>query len=316
MSLLEDVRNELVSLEDELPNVQKAQAVTMMRFSNGLRSENNVVVVRCRFESVVVAEWLDRVIRNHFGRNCRIVNTVRQTPRGKQHMFDVFVEHANNNAASLALQSGLIDRNRQVVRGLPSMIVSGIIPQIKAIWRGAFLARGFISEPGVRGYMEVVCPTREAAVALQGAARRLGITTAEIRELQTSHRVTIRDVDSIERLLTLMGATTCAREWTGKRVDNTMQSKTSRLANFDDANMRRSAKAASEACDRVRHAFDILGEDIPDNLKAAGMLRLEHEHASLAQLGALAKPQITKDAVAGRIRRLLQLADKYERSDY
>ena len=78
--------------------------------------------------------------------------------------------------------------------------------------------------------------------------------------------------------------------------------------------MRRSAKAAAEACDKVRQAFEILGDDVPDNLKSAGQLRLDHADASLEQLGRLADPPITKDAIAGRIRRLLQLAEKTEKA--
>ena len=77
--------------------------------------------------------------------------------------------------------------------------------------------------------------------------------------------------------------------------------------------MRRSATAA-EACDKVRQAFEILGDDVPDNLKSAGQLRLDHADASLEQLGRLADPPITKDAIAGRIRRLLQLAEKTEKA--
>ena len=83
-----------------------------------------------------------------------------------------------------------------------------------------------------------------------------------------------------------------------------------RLANFDDANLRRSARAAVAASARVQRALEILGEDAPDHLLVAGRLRLEHGNASLEELGALADPPMTKDAIAGRIRRLLALADK------
>jgi DNA-binding protein WhiA len=83
-----------------------------------------------------------------------------------------------------------------------------------------------------------------------------------------------------------------------------------RLANFDDANMRRSARAAVAAGARVARALEILGEDIPDHLRIAGELRLAHKQASLEELGGLADPPMTKDAVAGRIRRLLAMADK------
>ena len=83
-----------------------------------------------------------------------------------------------------------------------------------------------------------------------------------------------------------------------------------RLANFDDANLRRSARAAVAAGARVERALEILGDDAPEHLLQAGRLRREHANASLEELGALADPPMTKDAVAGRIRRLLSMADK------
>ena len=61
---------------------------------------------------------------------------------------------------------------------------------------------------------------------------------------------------------------------------------------------------------RVKRALEILGDDIPEHLASAGALRLEHSQASLEELGQLADPPLTKDAVAGRIRRLLAMADK------
>ena len=45
-----------------------------------------------------------------------------------------------------------------------------------------------------------------------------------------------------------------------------------RLANFDDANLRRSARAAVAAAARVERALEILGESVPEHLAAAGTL--------------------------------------------
>jgi hypothetical protein len=56
--------------------------------------------------------------------------------------------------------------------------------------------------------------------------------------------------------------------------------------------------------------MEILGEEVPDHLRMAGTLRLEHKQASLEELGQLHEPVLTKDAIAGRIRRLLAMADK------
>jgi DNA-binding protein WhiA len=88
-----------------------------------------------------------------------------------------------------------------------------------------------------------------------------------------------------------------------------------RLANFDDANLRRSARAAVAAGARVERALEILGSDAPEHLTVAGRLRIEHRQASLEELGQLANPPLTKDAIAGRIRRLLAMADKRAREE-
>jgi DNA-binding protein WhiA len=60
----------------------------------------------------------------------------------------------------------------------------------------------------------------------------------------------------------------------------------------------------------VERALDILGDDVPEHLREAGRLRLTHREASLDELGHKADPPLTKDAIAGRIRRLLAMADK------
>jgi DNA-binding protein WhiA len=166
-----------------------------------------------------------------------------------------------------------------------------------------------LTEPGRSGSLEITCPGAEAALALVGAARRLGIV-AKAREVRGVDRVVVRDGDSISAILTRMGAHESLMGWEERRMRREVRGTANRLANFDDANMRRSARAAVAAGARVSRALEILGDDIPDHLLEAGKLRVAHGQASLEELGALASPPMTKDAVAGRIRRLLALADK------
>ena len=152
-------------------------------------------------------------------------------------------------------------------------------------------------------------PGPEAALALVGAARRLEIPV-KAREVRGGDRVVVRDGDAIGALLTRLGAHDSVLAWEERRLRREVRATAHRLANFDDANLRRSARAAVAAGARVERALEILGEEAPEHLRAAGRLRLEHKQASLEELGALADPPMTKDAVAGRIRRLLALADK------
>ena len=157
--------------------------------------------------------------------------------------------------------------------------------------------------------MEITCPGPEAALALVGAARRLGIA-AKAREVRGVDRVVIRDGDAISAMLARLGAHDTMLLWEERRVRREVRGTANRLANFDDANLRRSARAAVAAGARVERAFEILGADLPDHLREAGELRRAHKESSLEELGKLADPVLTKDAVAGRIRRLLATADK------
>lgn len=72
------------------------------------------------------------------------------------------------------------------------------------------------------------------------------------------------------------------------------------------ANERRHAVGAASTVAAVRAALDGL-DSAPRLLVEAGELRLTHPDASLAELGKLATPPVSKDAIAGRLRRLVQL---------
>jgi len=209
----------------------------------------------------------------------------------------------------LARQTGLVDGHGRPVRGLPPAVVSGASCDAAAAWRGAFLVHGSLTEPGRSAALEITCPGPEAALALVGAARRLGVP-AKAREVRGVDRVVIRDGDAIGALLTRIGAHQSVLAWEERRMRREVRATANRLANFDDANLRRSARAAVAAGARVARALEILGDEVPDHLAAAGRLRIEHKQASLEELGALSDPPLTKDAVAGRIRRLLAMADK------
>ena len=134
--------------------------------------------------------------------------------------------------------------------------------------------------------------------------------TAKAREVRGADRVVVRDGDAISALLTRMGAHDAVLAWEERRMRREVRATANRLANFDDANLRRSARAAVAASARVERALEILDGDAPEHLLVAGRLRLEHGQASLEELGQRAEPPMTKDAVAGRIRRLLAMADK------
>ncbi|MBV7295407.1 DNA-binding protein WhiA [Corynebacterium sp. TAE3-ERU12] len=305
MALTAEVKDELARVEVAQESAQRAEVSSLLRFAGALHLVSGRIVVEAEVGAGAVARRLHRMIQELFNVAPELIvlqpGGIRRTTR--------YVVRVVDGGDELARRTGLVDRSGRPVRGLPPHIIRGEIVDAEAAWRGAFLAHGSLTEPGRSSSLEVTCPCPEAALALVGCARRLGLT-AKSRETKTGDRVVIRDAESIGALLTRMGAQKTRLQWEEHRMRREVRNTANRLANFDDANMRRSADAAARAAARVERALEILGDDVPEHLVTAGRLRVEHTQASLEELGQLATPPMTKDAVAGRIRRLLSMADR------
>ena len=305
MAMTAAVKDELSRLTVTKPCCRKAEMAALLRFAGGLHLVAGSIVVEADLDAGSSARRLRKEIAEVYGH----ASDVHVVAPGGLRKGNRWVVRVSKDGEGLARQTGLLDNHGRPVRGLPPAVVSGGTCDAAAAWRGAFLAHGSLTEPGRSSSLEVSCPGPEAALALVGAARRLGVQ-AKAREVRGVDRVVVRDGDAIAVLLTRLGAHEALMAWEDRRMRREVRATANRLANFDDANLRRSARAAVAAGARVARALEILGEDAPDHLIGAGQLRLEHANASLEELGALADPPMTKDAVAGRIRRLLAMADK------
>jgi len=305
MAMTAMVKDELSRLPITKPCCRKAEVSATLRFAGGLHIVAGRIVVEAELDTGQSARRLRKDVAEVFGH----VSEVLVVAPGGLRRGTRYVVRVTKDGEALARQTGLIDGRGRPVRGLPPQVVSGAVCDAESAWRGAFLAHGSLTEPGRSSALEVTCPGPEAALALVGAARRLGIS-GKAREVRGVDRVVIRDGDEIAALLTRLGAHDALMAWEERRMRREVRATANRLANFDDANLRRSARAAVAAGSRVGRALEILGEDVPEHLREAGHLRLAHKQASLEELGALADPPMTKDAVAGRIRRLLAMADK------
>ncbi len=305
MALTAQVKDELARLQVDKTSCRKAEVSATLRFAGGLHIISGRIVVEAELDTGAAARRLRTAIAEVYGHASEVV----VVSGGGLRRGNRYVVRVVKDGESLARQTGLLDNRGRPVRGLPPQIVAAGAAEAEAAWRGAFLAHGSLTEPGRSSALEVTCPGPEAALALVGAARRLQIP-AKAREVRGIDRVVIRDGDAIAAMLARLGAHDTLLVWEERRVRREVRGTANRLANFDDANLRRSARAAVAAGARVERAFEILGADVPEHLREAGQLRLAHKEASLEELGRLADPVLTKDAVAGRIRRLLATADK------
>ncbi|RRD47702.1 DNA-binding protein WhiA [Tessaracoccus sp. OH4464_COT-324] len=308
MALTQRLKSELCTVDVPQESVRSAEVISMLRFGGGLHLVAGRLVVEAEFDMSAAARRLRMLLGELWDVSSELmIINASGIHRGPRYTVRVI-----KDGERLARMTGLVDQKRRPVRGMPPKVVGGSVADATAVWRGAFLARGSLTEPGRSMSLEVTCPSAESALALVGAARRQGLT-ARSREARGVIRVVMRDAEEIGDLLTRLGAQETRLLWEERRVRREVRAAANRLANFDDANLRRSVRAAVAASARVDRALEILGDDVPEHLRVAGQLRTQNRQASLEELGKMHDPPLTKDAVAGRIRRLLSMADKRAR---
>ena len=165
------VKDELTRLTVSKPCCRKAEVSALLRFAGGLHVVAGRIVVEVELDAAQSARRLRKDISEIYGHESDLaVISSSGLRKGSRYVVRVV-----NDGEALARQTGLVDSNSRPIRGLPPQVVNGSICDAEAAWRGAFIAHGSLTEPGRSSSLEITCPGPEAALALVGAARRLGI---------------------------------------------------------------------------------------------------------------------------------------------
>src|ERR1700737_3914962 len=232
-----EVKDELSRSVIKSVSARRAEVTSLLRFAGGLHIVAGRVVVEAEVDLGSIARRLRKDIFDLDGYSAvghvLSASGIRKNTR--------YVLRVATDGEALARQTGLLDMRGRPVRGRPAQVVGGSIADAEAAWRGAFLAHGSLTEPGRSSALEVSCPGPEAALALVGAARGVG-GSAKAREVRGADRVVVRDGEAIGALLTRMGAQDTRLTWEERRMRREVRATANRLANFDDANLRRAAR--------------------------------------------------------------------------
>jgi cell division protein WhiA len=300
MMLTPSAKDELAGTVVHLASARKAEVTALLQFAGGLRIVKGRAVIDAEVDREPIATRVCKDLKDLYGCTAEIRALPSIATRSR------YVVHVAHEAEDVARLTGLIDRRGRPVRGMPPQIVAGSTADAEAVWRGAFLARGSLALAGRARGLEVECPGVEAASALAGAARRFGVHI-RARQLRGAERITVRDADTIDTLLNRIGAQQTRAAWQSHQRTGTTPTVDAALV---DSNQRRAQQSAMVTAIRAQRALEILGGAAPAHFVAIARLRIQHPDLSLDELGRLAEPPMTKNAVAGRLRRLMGMADR------
>ena len=173
---------------------------------------------------------------------------------------------------------------------------------------------GGIGDP-MKGYhLELVTSHYHVGRELPALLREAGFEPKEA-ERKGSRVVYFKQSDHIEDFLTYLGAPVSAMAVMNAKLERDLQGRVNRQVNCDSANLDKTVAAAREqlaAIGRLEESGRL--DFLPDKLREAARLRVEHPELNLGQLGALCEPGVSKSAFNHRMRKLMELAESAEPS--
>jgi DNA-binding protein WhiA len=171
--------------------------------------------------------------------------------------------------------------------------------------RGALLGGGSISGP-LAPHLELRASSREGAELLAALA---GAESVELRVVERPNRAIAyaKSGETIADLLALAGAGSAALRIDEHAVLAAARSEANRLANADEANVKRTVQAAQRQLEAIRQ---VELDSLPAKLREIAALRLSHPALSLSELAAKCRPPISKAAAHHRMRVLRTIAGR------
>ncbi|MCI9119624.1 MAG: DNA-binding protein WhiA [Flavonifractor sp.] len=177
-----------------------------------------------------------------------------------------------------------------------------------ALFRGAFLAGGSVTDPAKRYHLEISTHHLSVSRELRTLLLEAGFSPKETQRKGVSVTY-FKQSEAIEDFLTALGAPLAAMELMNAKAEKDLRGSVNRRVNCDAANLDKTVEAAQEQMEAIYRLEERgLLEDLPDKLKEAVDLRMAHPELTLSQLCQLCDPPVSKSAFNHRLRKLLALS--------
>ncbi len=175
--------------------------------------------------------------------------------------------------------------------------------------RGIFLGCGYISDPQKTYRAEFHVSNGICAMLTVEMLGQLGIN-ASLTSRDSYAQIYFKAGDSVSDYLGYIGAVKAVLEFENIRASKEVNRQVSRTVNCDESNSRRQSEAGAARNEQIRKLMKSnLAKCLTPELKAAAEATLANPGSSIAELGALMDPPISKSGMNHRILKLLELAE-------
>lgn len=296
MSFTGEVKRELAGLEFSSECCKRAFAYGFLLYGKSFTARS----ISCATDYSEVMEAFQGTIAETVGVETAVTRLKSgkyvlkvATAEGRKRTIEYF-DHAVNSV-SLRINRGVLEEDECY----------------GAFLRGVFLSCGSIANPDKGYHLEFVIPYQNLSLDLLKILTDYGLKAKHIIR-KYSHVIYLKESESIEDLLTLMGAVNSSLELMGIKIQKNVRNKINRQMNFESANMSRSIEAGLAQVEAIEIIERKQGLDsLSDELKEVAILRRENPDMSLKQLGENLKIPISRSGVNHRLMKIIEIADKY-----
>lgn len=180
----------------------------------------------------------------------------------------------------------------------------------RAALRGAYLTIGSMSNPQRSYHLEFVCASEKQAMQLCEILSGFGLE-AKIVQRKKYYVVYMKEGSAIVDLLNIMEAHVALMELENLRILKDISNSVNRRVNCEAANIVKTVNAANRQVADIELIKEKKGiSALPENLREAAVLRLEHPDATLSELSQMMNPPIGKSGMNHRLRKLSEIAEE------
>lgn len=311
MSFSSITKGELARINSEERCCQLAELAALVRMSGTLQlAGSNRLNLNIITENPAIARKIFKLIKDLFLIHTEVM--VRRNPRLKKNNHYLSVITHQMGSDRILESVGILrkeDNSFDITYEIPPNIIANLCCK-RAYLRGAFLGGGSVSDPEKTYHLEFVTNSFEHSEAVKDLINSFELN-AKIIQRKGSYVVYLKEGDQVVDLLNIIGAHAALLDLENIRIMKQMRNDINRIVNCETANLSKTVNASVRQIENIEYIKETVGLDkLPDNLREVAEIRLNHQDASLKELGQMLNPPIGKSGVNHRLRKTEEFALK------
>ena len=310
MSFSKDVKNELARVPMEDVAILHAELAAYVRTCGVIRLREGLKIdLSFHTENASAARRILSAIKRLIGSDVEVAATQNMyLKKNKQYRIRMTDEGA---VRSLLLDSDFLrpDNVFQMHYAVdPSLLRDA--ESIRAYIRASFLGAGSVTSPSKRYHLEMISHDKAHGEDIIKWLKRAGFSAKGVYR-KDDYIIYLKEAEKISDLLAFMGASRSVLEFESTRVVKDVRNNVNRLVNCETANLSKTVNAAARQLRDLELIEKTVGfSALDEELLPVARARMNHPEASLAEIGEMLEPKMSRSGVNHRLKKIHELAEK------